>query len=162
MSLDKRNKFVVKTEPSGKKRLFIWTPTLAQKEGHRTITHKEALEVEAEILGVAEAKRFGRFMPEIEEDNPVVEQLLSEQGEGDDPEVLVAKNNLKLAKSNDDLLQEELLKISKYNSKDQLEEYFLLKYRVELLPEKLTEMKKEAAQILSKFANEGKLYEVKR
>jgi hypothetical protein len=160
MALDKRNKFIVKTQPDGKKCLYIWTPTLAQKESHRTVSYEEALEVQGEIKAAAEA-RINRFLtpdPEIEEDNQVIEDVV----ESDDPDVLKAKESLKLAKSNDDLLGEELAKVGKYTSKDQLEQYFLLKYRVELMPGKLADMKQEASVILTRFANENKLYEVKK
>jgi len=160
MALDKRNKFVVKTQPDGKQILFIWTPTIAQKEGHRTISYTEAVAVQ-DAIADAEAARINHTIlspPEIEEDNPVIEDVV----ESDDPDVLKAKENLKLAKSNDDLLKTELTKVGKYTSKDQLEEYFLLKYRVELMPGKLAEMKNEASVILASFANENKLYEVKK
>jgi len=70
---------------------------------------------------------------------------------------------MKLARTNEDLLQEELTKLQKQTDTDQLEEYFLLKYRVELLPtEDLEGMKKEAASTLLALSNAGKLYEVKK
>lgn len=159
MALDPRNKFIVKTNPDGKKQLYIWTPTLAQKEGHRTVSHEDAEAILDEIKLASEARinRLLMPLPEIEEDSQVVKEVV----DSEDPEVTKAKENLKLAKSNDDLLLIEMEKVAKYTSEDTLEEYFLLKYRVELMPGKLAEMKSEAITILTSFANENKLYEVK-
>jgi hypothetical protein len=159
MALDPRNKFIVKTDPDGVKQLFGWTPTLAQKENHRTISYEDAKRIQVEIRTATEARINKALMPlpSIEEDSPVIEEVV----ESDDPDVLKAKANLKLAKTNDDLLLIEMDKVARYTSKDTIEEYFLIKYRVELMPGKLAEMKSEAITILTSFANEGKLYEVK-
>lgn len=160
MALDKRNKFVVKTQADGKQILYIWTPTLAQKEGHRTVSYKEALEIEKRIE-LQEKKRLAHFNHmhevDVEDDNPVIEEVIEE-----DPEVIKAKDGAKLERTNQEILDDELAKVAKYNSKAQLEEYFLLKYRVGLIDASLKEMKNEASTVLLAFANENKLYDTLR
>ena len=166
MALDKRNRFLLQTDKKGLRHLYVWRPQLAQRIDMRPISFEQACIVEKELATEAENRRYAHYdydprVPADEDipDNPVVEEVAAAPG----PDEAVKDQAMKLARTNEDLLQEELTKLQKQTDTDQLEEYFLLKYRVELLPtEDLEGMKKEAASTLLALSNAGKLYEVKK
>jgi len=159
MALDKRNRFLLKTQEDGRRIIFIWKPGIAQKKGMRPISYEEAIQIQQELAAEVEAKRaegFGQI--NIEDDNPVLAEAPTPLTEEEQSRTDRARN---LIRTNDDLLNAELEKVTNYTQMDQLEEYFLLKYRVELpaCPD-LVNMKKEAIHTLTQLANSNKLYEV--
>ena len=160
MALDKRNRFLLRTQADGKRNIFIWAPEIAQKSNMRPISYEDAVRIQKEIKDEHTAKLNANLYPvdaEVTEDNPVIAAAIEEM----DPEVIKAKDNLKLERTNDDILKDELEKVGKMLSTSQLEEYFLLKYKVELLvSDDLSTMQNEAIITLTELANANKLYEV--
>jgi len=164
MALDKRNRFLLQTDGKGLRHLYIWRPQLAQRLDMRPISYEDALVVEKELRKEAEERRYAHYdydprIPEDAADNKVIEEVADSAVHDEE----VKNEAMKLARTNEDLLQEELSKLMKQTDTDALEEYFLLKYRVELIPtDDLEAMKKEAATTLLALSNSGKLYEVKK
>lgn len=161
MALDKRNRFLLQTTETGQRHIYIWRPQLAQRQDMRPISYAQAVEIEKELVKEAEDRKYARFDydPRITDDNPVIEEAVETELPDDD----IKEKALKLAVTNEDLLKDELRKLSEFQGVDSLEEYFLIKYRIELTTtEDLAAMQKEAAQTLASLANANKLYEVKK
>ncbi len=157
MALDPRNRFLLKTQPDGKRTVLLWTPTLAQKLDMRPITYDEAVQIKKELDGEVEDKKAKSLYPvDIPVDNPVVDEVAQNAQETAIPN----QGGEPLVRTNEDLLQTELQKVSKFVDADQLEEYFLLKYHVEILPGELMKMKADAVMTLTELSNANKLYEV--
>lgn len=155
--LDPKARYIVRRREGEAPALFLWTPTLAQKKGFYPVSFKEAEAIKrAEDKAIA-AKKAARYdyPVNIEEDNPVT-AAIEEAGE-----TAPKEGGEKLEVTNEDLLAKELTKLDTFGSPDDIEEYFLLKYRVELTGDQdLASIKKEAAKTLTQLANNNSLYEV--
>jgi hypothetical protein len=136
--------------------LFLWTPTLAQKKGFHPVSFEEAVRIKEAEDAEVEAKKAKHIGMPADFQNPVVEDV-SKSAES----VKTKDAAQKLARTNEDLLQVEMAKVGNFATADMLEEYFLLKYRIELRgDQELPEMQKEAVANLIELSNTNKLYEV--
>jgi hypothetical protein len=154
--LDKNSRYIVRRLDGEPDVLFLWTPTLAQKKGFHPVTFEEAVLIKEADDKRIEAKKRQRVGMPADFQNPVVEDVAKSA------EAIKTKDEAqKLAKTNEDLLKVELAKVEQFQTPDMLEEYFLLKYHIELLgDQELPEMKKEAVNNLVALSNSNKLYEV--
>ena len=159
MPLDKRNRFLLQTQENGRQHIYIWSQVLATKPDMKPISYENAVKMQKKIADDGEAARYKtlNYVPEIIQDNEVIEHVAAI-----DEDTMKAEEVMKLARTNEDILASEIKKVQGFTSKDDLEEFFLLKYRIELLQENdLEAMKKEAGQVLLGLSNTNKLYEVK-
>ena len=151
--------------------IYAWTPTLAQRPDMRQITADQARDMvkdarkeaerQAEELKAAELKDYERQNPIVrsleeeypeQEIKPVIDQIAAvEHGAPGVSESVTPQ---------DSLLAEEYKKVTSFRKALTLEEYLLKKYRVELLPKDLEEMKLDAKAILGSLAQEQKLYKL--
>lgn len=160
--LDPQSRYIVRRIEGKRDILFLWTPTLAQKKGFYPVSFDEAVKIkkaEDEYAIRKKAARLGYPAIDIPADNPVTTDVAQNKV----PQFEQVKDEaLKLVKTNEDLLKVEMGKIEQFQTADALEEYFLLKYRIELIgDQELGDMKKEAVKNLMALANANKLYEVK-
>jgi hypothetical protein len=156
--LDPNSRYIVRRREGEPDVLFLWTPTLAQKTGFYPVTYDQAVavkEAEDKYIAAKKAERIGYVPPEFQ--NPVVEEVAKPR-----PFEKVDDEARKLAKTNEDLLKGELDKVEGMTDSRALEEYFLMKYKIELIGDQpIDEMKKEAVKNLMALGNQNKLYEVK-
>jgi hypothetical protein len=159
MALDPRVRYLCKTEANGNRIIFQWTPTLAVKPLMRPVSFEEAEQIQEEESKARAAKRDKALGIQVLPDNsPVVEAVVETKLSAEDE----AKINQvkKLVVTNDDLLTKEMAKLENMEDTDDIEQYFLVKYRMELEPsDDIAKMKKSAAYALSQLANQSKLYE---
>lgn len=151
--------------------IYAWTPTLAQRTDMRQITAEEArdmvknarkeVERQDEERKAAEMRDYERQNPEVrsleeeypeKEIKPVIDEIAALEHGSPDPD--------KSSSMQDSLLAEEFRKVSYFRKASSMEEYLLKKYRVELLPKDLDEMKIDAKAILTSLAQEQKLYKL--
>ena len=159
MALDPRVRYLCKTQDNGKRVIYQWTPTLAVKKGMRPVSVEEAQRISDEEAGVRIEKRNAALgIIDIPEDSAVVEAVTETKlSRADEDKINQVK---KLVVTNEDILQKELAHVEAMESPADVEQYFLIKYHLELeASEDIDKIKKEAAYTLSQLANQNKLYE---
>ena len=134
--------------------IYLWTPTLAARKDMMPVAED-----------VAESMLNGSYKKEAPEtkkseepvDDKAENPITSSVREVDD-EVEESEKHPSM-RTQDDMLTDEIRKIKKFRRANTLESYILEKYKIDLIPSDLENMRDQALSIVTELADHGKLFD---
>lgn len=151
-------KFLLQVRDGQRSNVYRWTEVLAKRKDMRPITGKEA----KKILDDRKAERDerNRIMAEdpfidTEEDFSPENDITADPDLTEDEKTPAEHPSFK---TQDILKAEELSKIPKFATKNELESYFLEKYQLDMMAGNREHMNEQAQSFVEELAKHGKLY----
>jgi len=135
--------------------IYLWTPELAQRSDMHPVTDEHAKRIMNGLQSDDEPENIDVNEHEVDEDQGDENDLLSTAGPNEDDEPEEKHQSMT---TQDDILEQEIVKIRRFRKANKLEAYILEKYHLDLIPADLDEMKAQAESFMRELARHGKLF----